>query len=209
MRLAGFLSLAALALAGCGGPAEPVWAPEAEVQRFAYSNGDPPSLTLFTVVNKDLEAGRHSGLMINGRERIMFDPAGSFRLPQAPERNDVIHGMNDRVLAVYIDYHARETFDVHIQEVEVTPEVAEMVAQAVKAYGAVPKAQCSLSITRILSKTPGFETIPVGYSPTRTMNAFGRIPGVTTRIVTDDDADDNHGVLFEAAQRPVPTVSDR
>ena len=195
------LGLAALALAGCGGPAEPVWAPDAEVQRRAYSHDGPAAITLFTVVNNDSGAGRHSGLMISGAERIMFDPAGSFHHPHAPERNDVHHGFDETVLKVYIDYHARETFDVLIQEIEVTPEAAARAARAAQSYGAVPKAQCALAIGRVLRQVPGFEDMPVGYLPNRLSRRFDRMAGVTTRTVTDDDADDNHGVLLVAAQR--------
>lgn len=194
------LAISGLALAGCGGPAEPIWAPDAEVQRRAYSDGGPPTITLFTVINNDSNAGRHSGLMISGSERIMFDPAGSFYHPHAPERNDVHHGFDETVLKVYIDYHARETFDVLIQEVEVTPEVAARAAQAAQSYGAVPKAQCSIAIGRVLRQVPGFEDMPVGYSPNALSRRFDEVPGVTRRTVTDDDADDNHGVLFVAAQ---------
>lgn len=189
-----------VALSGCGGPAEPLWAPEAEVQRRAYTASGPPTITLFTVINNDSNAGRHSGLMISGAERIMFDPAGSFYHPHAPERNDVHHGFDETVLKVYIDYHARETFDVLIQEIEVTPEVAAQAAQAAQSYGAVPKAQCSLAIGRVLRQVPGFESMPVGYSPNALSRRFAELPGVTTRTVTDDDADANHGVLFVAAQ---------
>lgn len=195
------MGLAALALVGCGGPAEPTWAPDAEVQRRAYTHDGPPTITLFTVVNNDSNAGRHSGLMISGNERIMFDPAGSFYHPHAPERNDVHHGFDETVLKVYIDYHARETFDVLIQEIEVTPEVAAIAAQAAQSYGAVPKAQCSIAIGRVLRQVPGFETMPVGYSPNALSRRLAELPGVTSRTVTDDDADDNHGVLFVAAQQ--------
>jgi hypothetical protein len=56
-----------------------------------------------------------------------------------------------------------------------------------------------LSTSRILSQLPGFESIPVTWSPNRISEAFGQLPGATYRRVTDDDADTNHGVLFEAA----------
>ena len=197
----GALIMAGIGLAGCGGPAEPTWAPDGEVQRRAYTHDGPATITLFTVINNDSNAGRHSGLMISGAERIMFDPAGSFHHPHAPERNDVHHGFDETVLKVYIDYHARESFDVLIQEIEVTPEVAARAAQAAQSYGAVPKAQCSLAIGRVLRQVPGFEDMPVGYSPNRLSRRFEERPGVTTRTVTDDDADDNHGVLFVAARQ--------
>ena len=185
-------------LAGCGGPAEPVWAPEDAVRKYAYRHAGPPELTLFTVVSTRNGSGGHSGLMINADQRILFDPAGTFGLPFTPERNDVHFGMTENAVKVYIDYHARETFDVVEQRLRVTPEQARIAARLVKEYGAVPKAQCSLSITRILRQVPGFENIPVTYLPNRTKDWFGALPGVTTRVIADDDADKNHNVLFEA-----------
>lgn len=195
---AAVLAVASLAvLAGCGG--EQVWAPDEEVTRALYYVEGPSKLTLFTVQSTRNGNGAHTGLMVSDTHRALFDPAGTFYFPGAPERNDVHFGMTDRVVAVYIDYHARETYDVVIQEVEVSPEVARQAMQLIQAYGAVPKAQCALSTSRILSQLPGFESIPVTWSPNRISDAFGELPGATYRRVTDDDADSNHGVLFEAA----------
>ena len=146
-------------------------------------------------------SGAHSGLLITTpRERILFDPAGTFKLPFTPERNDVHYGMTENAVKVYVDYHARETFDVIEQRIAVSPEQAEMVARLAKEYGAVPKAQCSLSITRILKQVPGFGSIPVGYFPKRASAWFETLPGVTTRRISDDDADKNHNVLLVARE---------
>ena len=194
----GFLLI--VLLAGCGGPSEPVWAPDEKIAQHTYRHSGPPEITLYTVLSKRNGSGAHSGLLINGVERVLFDPAGTFKLPFAPERNDVIHGMSDRALAVYIDYHARETFDVVEQRLIVTPAQAAAALRLAKAYGPVPKAQCSLSITRILSQIPGFEPIQVGYFPNAAMKAFGTLPGARTRTITDDDADKNHNVLIEASR---------
>ena len=193
-----WLLLIPIALVGCGGPAEPTWASQARVDAAYYSHGGPPKLTLFTVQSVRTGSGGHSGLMVSGDQRILFDPAGTFKHPLAPERNDVHFGITENVRKVYIDYHARETWNVLVQEVEVSPEVAAMVARAVQDYGAVPKAQCSLSTSRILSQIPGFQSLPVGYFPNRLAKAFGELPGVTETLITDDDADDNHGVLLQA-----------
>ena len=196
--LAALLSLAVLA--GCVGSAEPVWAPEAEVVSRRYVHDGPPTITLYTVQNAKNGSGGHSGLMINApSQRVLFDPAGTFRHPQAPERNDVHFGITENVRKVYVDYHARETFNVLVQEKVVSPEVAEMALRAAQSYGAVPKARCSRAITRVLSELPGFESMPVSWFPNQTARAFGRFPGVTTTVVTDDDADANHGVLLQAA----------
>lgn len=193
--------ISALVLTACGG-AEPKWASDEAVAQARYVHNGPPSLTLFTVTSTRDGSGAHSGLMINGSERIIFDPAGTWQHPRLPERNDVHFGMTPKMVSFYIDYHARETFDVYEQTIIVSPEVAALVAQKVKDYGAVPKAQCTTSITSILSGVPGFEGLPRTWFPKTLMEAFGELPGVTTRKYTDEDADDNHGVLLVQAGDP-------
>ena len=190
----------AAVLAACTGPAEPVWAPDDAVRAARYVHDGPPRVTLFTVINKRNGTGGHAGLMINGDERIMFDPAGTFSLPFVPERNDVHFGITERALAVYVDYHARETWDVRIQELDISAEQARMLAASAKAYGAVPKAQCALSVSRILKDVPGFESVGTTWYPMSLSADFAALPGVRTRLVTDDDADKNHNVLFEASR---------
>jgi len=192
--------VAMLTLAACG--AESKWATDEQVAQARYVHNGPPSVTLFTVLSTRDGSGAHSGLMINGTERIMFDPAGTWYHPQLPERNDVHFGMTLKMVAFYIDYHARETFDVIEQTVIVSPGVAELVAQRAKAYGAVPKAQCTKSISDILRDVPGFESLPSSWYPAKYMEAFAKLPGVTSRKITDSDADNNHGVLLVQASDP-------
>lgn len=191
--------VAALFLAACGG-AEPKWAPDDQVAAARYVHPGPPTVTLYTVLSTRDGSGAHAGLMVNSDQRIMFDPAGSWYHPNLPERNDVHFGMSPRMVDYYIDYHARETFDVVEQTLVVTPEIAALVAQRAKAYGAVPKAQCTVAISSILRGVPGFEGLPQTWFPKRLMEAFADLPGVTTRHITDDDAHDNHGVLLVQAQ---------
>jgi hypothetical protein len=193
---------ALLTLAACG--AEPIWAPDDRVAAARYVHEGPASITLFTVINNRSDAGAHSGLMINGSERIMFDPAGTWQHPRIPERNDVHYGITPRIVNFYIDYHARETFRVVEQTVLVSPGVAELVAQRAKAYGAVPKAQCANSITSILAGVPGFEAIRGTWYPNKLMEDFAKLPGVTSKVIRDEDADKNHGVLLvQAGQAPI------
>ena len=197
---AALTALALLFLIGCGGPAEPRWAPDDEILKYAYRDDGPTELRLYTVVSTRNGSGAHSGLLISTpRERILFDPAGTFKLPFAPERNDVHYGITPRALAVYIDYHARETYDVIEQRIPVTAAQADKIAQLAKAYGPVPKAQCSVAINRILQQVPGFEAMRITYFPNATRDQFALLPGVTTRVISDDDADKNHNVLFAAA----------
>jgi hypothetical protein len=198
------LALAAVtALTACGTTAEPVWAPDEDVARATYVHDGPPAITLYTVLATRDGSGAHAGLMINGSQRVMFDPAGTWRHPRLPERNDVHYGMTPRMVNFYIDYHARETFDVVEHTVEVTPEIAELVMARAKAYGAVPKAQCTIAISSILRDVPGFEDLPRTWFPKKLMEAFAEKPGVTARRITDDDADNNHGVLLVQAGDPL------
>ncbi len=181
-------------LAACG--AESKWAPDEDVQRAIYRHDGPASITLFTVISNRSNAGAHAGLMINGSQRILFDPAGTWWSPSIPERNDVHFGITPRVLSYYIDYHTRETYHTVMQTIEVSPEVAEAAIRAVQAHGAAPKAYCTQSITTILQALPGFERIKTTFYPKKAMQQFSRIPGVKEHTVYDDDADDNSGLLL-------------
>ncbi|QYK41849.1 MAG: hypothetical protein KF887_01505 [Paracoccaceae bacterium] len=194
------LALAALlALQACG-TAEPKWAPDADVAQARYVHSGPPSVTLYTVLSTRNGSGAHAGLMVNGSERVMFDPAGTWYHPRLPERNDVHFGVTPKMVSYYIDYHARETYDVVEQTVVVTPAIAELVMARAKAYGAVPKTQCAVAVSAILREVPGFESLPSTWFPKALMDGFGQLPGVTTRRYTDDDADKNHGVLLQQVQ---------
>ncbi len=186
-----------LSLAACG--AEPKWASDAEVARAIHVDDRPPSITLFTVLSNRSNGGAHSGLLINGSQRVLFDPAGTWHHPNLPERNDVHFGMNDKAVAFYIDYHARETFRVVEQTLYVTPAQADAAIRLAMAYGAVPKAQCTRSVSSILQGVPGLEDTPGTWYPAKLMKSFGKRPGVIERTITDSDADNNHGVLLVQA----------
>ncbi len=196
LRLA-FCLAALLGLAACG--AESIYAPEDQVQAARFVAGPPTYITLYTVINNNSGSGAHSAILVNGSERLIFDPAGTWHHPRLPERNDVHFGMTDKMIAFYIDYHARETYRVIEQQVFVSPEIAELVLRRVKDYGAVPKAMCTNATSSILRGVPGFESLPATWYPKKLSDAFGTLPGVTTKTITDDDDDNNHGVLLVQA----------
>lgn len=188
-----------LLLAACGGP-EPVWAPDDVVARAAVRHEGPPSVTLVTVISTENGSGAHTGLIVNGSQRVIFDPAGTFKHPGMPERNDVHYGLTDQRLEVYLDYHARITFYVVTQELVVSPEIAELVMNRAQAYGAVAKAHCTQSVSSILRGVPGFQSLPQTWYPVKLQEAFARLPGVVERKYTDDDGDDNRYVLYVDAE---------
>ena len=192
------IAIALTVVAGLSACAEKApYAPDEAVQAATFVAEGPPSVTLFTVINNRSGSGAHSGLMINASQRVMFDPAGSWYHPNLPERNDVHFGVTDRMVAYYVDYHARETFRVIQQTVPLSPAAAQQVMNNALAYGAVPPAQCTNSITKVLRDVPGLESLGGTWFPKRLMDEFADLPGVVEIVTTDADADDNHGVLLQ------------
>ncbi|WP_297768597.1 hypothetical protein [uncultured Roseovarius sp.] len=187
--------VAASTLAGCA--AESVWAPDEEVARAAYRHSGPPRLTMFTMLNNNNGSGAHTSLMINGSQRVIFDPAGSFNKgDHLPERNDVLYGITPAVADVYTRYHARKTYRVRIQQLDVSPEQAERAMQLAKANGPVPQAQCSLATSRILSELFPAQ-VGTSWLPRKTADAFATVPGVTEETLYEYDSDDNSNILAE------------
>lgn len=188
---------AAIGLAGC---AVETGASQEEIASRAYVHPEPPSLTLYTVRRVADGSGGHTGLLINGPQQVLFDPAGSFTIEGVPERGDVHYGFSPRIQSVYIDYHARESWDVIEQVVEVSPEVAALALQLAQQAGPVGPARCSISVAQILRELPGFEDIRPVWYPMKLKEQFGNRTLVSNHVYTDDDADDNHGVLIRATR---------
>ncbi|MEO1951212.1 hypothetical protein, partial [Thioclava sp.] len=126
-----------LLLAGCG--ADNIYASDAEVAKYRYVSDEPPSVTLYTVLSTNTGSGGHSSLLINGRERIIFDPAGTWNHPWAPERHDVHFGITEKMRKFYIDYHARESWYVRAQKLPITMAQADQLMARVERNGSVNK----------------------------------------------------------------------
>ncbi|RBI77034.1 hypothetical protein DQW77_03345 [Roseovarius sp. TE539] len=191
-----FLALCALAgLAGCA--AQTVESPPEEVARAAYTHDGPAKLTLYTMLNNRTGAGAHTSLMINGRQRVIFDPAGSFNQSKVvPESGDVLYGITPPVADVYTRYHARKTYHVRVQELEVSPEMADRAIAAAEAYGAVPSAQCSRSTSVILAGLYPGKVKPTWY-PRRLSEQFATLGEVRVSELYEYDSDDNSKVLAD------------
>ncbi|EAR50373.1 hypothetical protein OG2516_16691 [Oceanicola granulosus HTCC2516] len=183
------LAAPALALTGCGA-AEPVWAPDAFVAANTYVHPGPPMLTLFTMKNTGSDNGAHTGLMINASQRVIFDPAGTFGHETIPERNDVHFGITPRVEEYYQTYHARMTYYLLRQDLQVSPATAEAALRGVMAYGAVPKAKCTIATSEILGTLPELGGIRTVLFPDKLSDQFGRIPGVVESVRRENDSDD-------------------
>ena len=171
------------------------------MSRAAYRHDGPPALTLFTMINNRSGAGAHTSLMVNGSQRVVFDPAGSVRHSAVPERGDVLYGITPRIEDFYARAHARETFHVVIQRIEVSPEVAEKALQLVTTNGPVAQSRCTASTAAILRQLPGFESISGTWFPKNLSDQFGQLPGVTETKLFETDSDDKRKAIeaFEPA----------
>lgn len=142
------------------------------------------------MLNVGSDNGAHTSLLIDASHRVMFDPAGSFKQSRIPERNDVLFGMSPQIEQFYISYHARSTYYVVGQRIEVAPEVAERALILALSNGAVPKAGCTRATSRLLRQLPGFDGLRQTMFPDKLMQDFATLPGVTTREYREDDDDD-------------------
>ena len=170
-------------------------ATDAEIVAKAYRAPGPASLTIMTMVNNRSGSGGHTALMINASQRVIFDPAGSFVNDRVPEQNDVLYGVSPAVLAGYRSAHARSTYHIVSQTIEVTPEQAEIALQLAQQAGPVPRALCTTATTGLLQQVPGFEFIDQVMFPTRLMQQLeGRPDEATERYYEDDEGNILDGV---------------
>ncbi|NHF73620.1 hypothetical protein [Paracoccus xiamenensis] len=187
-----------LLLAACG--ADNKWASDEAVRTARYTSNTQPSISLMTVIGIPRGEGGHSALLINGSQTVIFDPAGSFEHPRAPERHDVLYGITPEMRNVYIDYHARnvagENYYVAVDTVPVSREVADAAIRAAEANGPANKAFCANATTAVLRQVPGFQGAPGGFSPIRMRNWFLTVPGVQSTRYDDADPRLVHGDLL-------------
>lgn len=202
-RRALLLGLGALAaLPACGTPS---WAPDEELALRRYRHPGASSLTLVTVRNSATRSGAHTALLISASERVLFDPAGTWTHPSIPERNDLLYGMSPEALDLYLSYHARESYFVQLQEIDVPAEVAEQAFALARVRGPVGMARCTIATAGILRELPGFEGLPATVHPAHLAHAFGRLPGVRERELHEDDPDDGRAEILRS-YTPLPAA---
>lgn len=180
--------LSLVALMGCEGSERnaPI-ASAIDIQTASYVSSKPPSVTLVTMVNESGDFGEHSGLLINASQQVLYDPAGTFRHSTSPNARDVNYGMHPAMVEYYKSYHARRGYYVVAQEVQLTPEQAELILQRAIAQGTTAKLRCGISVSSVLNGLPMFAEIPTTYYPGKIMRQFGEVPEVVTTYVYEDD----------------------
>lgn len=178
----------AVALAGCE-----VYAPASpgEIARARYVSPEPPSVTLISMVKASTGRSAHSALLINGSQRVLYDPAGTFTHPELPRAGDVHYGITPRFLDYYERYHARFSHFVESQTVEVDRATADAVLARAEAEGKTLKMLCAGSVTGALRGIPPFDEVGSTLFPEGIREDFAKIPGVTDSFVYEDDTGKN------------------
>ncbi|MEL6566273.1 MAG: hypothetical protein AAGK30_10865 [Pseudomonadota bacterium] len=194
-RAIGALGLCAVLL-GCAQPPAIPHASDERVASVAYRAPGPATITVLTMVNNRSGRGAHSAMMINGSQRVIFDPAGSFVNERVPEQDDVLYGVSPAVLAGYKSAHARLTFHVVSQTMEVTPEQAEIALRLAEQNGPVARAFCTNATTGLLRQVPGFGDIKQTFFPENLMRQIAARPGV----VEDRYYEDDEGTVIDGVE---------
>ena len=87
------------------------------------------------MVNTRSGRSAHAGLLINGSQQVLYDPAGTFTHPDLPRRGDVHYGMTPRYVDYYERYHARFDYFVEAQKVPVSRAAADQLIANAQARG--------------------------------------------------------------------------
>lgn len=192
--------VAALSACGSGRPTAPL----SEISAVRYTDPSPPSLTLITSIRTLAGVGAHSALMVNGAQRVIFDPAGSFRAtingrPAGPQRGDVIYGVTPAVLKAYIGFQSAPGFHVVTITIPVSAAEADLALRKVEHHGWVSMAFCADANSTLLTSLPGFKKLHTTMFPRAFMREVAKLPGVKirtyvsgVRVANDTARDQNH-----------------
>lgn len=188
MQRAFLAALVALALSGCEmyTPATPD-----EIARAIYVSPEEPSVTLVSMVNARSGRSAHSGLLINGSQQVLYDPAGTFTHPDLPRAGDIHYGMTPRFTDYYERYHARFDYFVEVQHVPVTRAEADQIIANAIARGQSLKMECALTTASVLRPVSPFTDVRTTFFPESLRKDFASLPGVETRYVYEDDIGQN------------------
>ncbi len=162
---------------------------EEDIKAAYYRAEGPPSLTLVTSINSRNNSGAHSALIINGDQRVVFDPAGSWTHPSVPENSDVLYGMTPEALAGYLGFQAGHPFYAVFQELDVSADIAAQAIAWAQTAKPVAQAACARSIS-ILLRDLGYTQIRQSWFPKALSRDFQTIPGVNTRLIFDPEPEE-------------------
>ena len=161
------------------------------IARAKYVSPDPPSVTLMSMVNEKSGKSEHAGILINGSQQVLYDPAGTFTHPELPRRGDVHYGMTPRYVDYYERYHARFDYFVEAQKVPVSRAAADQLIADAQAEGQQMKMTCSLAAADVLRPVPPFTAVRKSIFPEALRRDFQELPGVEDSYVYENDVGQN------------------
>jgi len=185
------LLFVAFFISACGYGTPDQFASQNAIKKYAYVSNEAPSLTLLTMVNNRTGRGGHSSLLINGSQVVLYDPAGRWKNPKAPERHDVVYGLTPQLQQRYKSFHARSTHHVVSEKIPVSLAVANQAIAASIVQGRAKDATCSINTTAVLNQLPGFEGVKSTYFPEKLMKRFAELDGVVTTSYYENDVGKN------------------
>lgn len=167
------LSLCALPLAACAGTFNRISSADAEAARSPWAGA--PEVILVTVTLEGL--GMHSGLVVAGSQRVVYDPAGGWDTPAPLEQGDLRYDMTPARMADYLGYHSRGGREVVLIRRPVPPPVADAAIAFAETRAPLPFGACAFGTSALLSRLPGFEPIVPMIGPRRLRSAFMQLDG--------------------------------
>jgi len=188
--LAAILLGSSLFVAGCASNSGT--AAVEEISAAQFSNPEPASISVITMVNSNSGFGEHSALLINGSQQVIYDPAGTFRHSQLPRRDDMVYGITPRFANYYNSYHARFGYHVQVQSMDISREQADQMIASAQARGHVGKLFCAAAISDVLNDYPQFSNIRDTFLPGGIMKRVAEIDAIDTLIIREDDIGQNY-----------------
>ena len=183
------LALAAASVLAGGEIYQPA-SPDA-IARARYVSPEPPAVTLMSMVNAKSGRSEHSGLLINGSQQVLYDPAGTFTHPDLPRRGDIHYGMTPRFVDYYERYHARFDYFVEAQKVPISRAAADQLIANAEAQGQSMKLTCGLDVADVLQPVPPFQGVRKSWFPQALRDDFEHIAGVQDSYVYENDVGQN------------------
>ncbi len=156
-----------------------------------FVSGEPPSLTIVNMKNVGSGASEHTGLLINGSEQVLFDPAGNFRHPRSPRAGDVHYGVTPVIFQAYNSFHARSDYYLTIQKLPMTLAQADALIARAQAQGPTRQMFCADTVASVLQDMPQFADVRRTMFPSAIERYFAQYPGVSTTTFYESDEGKN------------------
>ena len=146
-----------------------------------------------SMVNEKSGKSAHAGLLINGSQQVLYDPAGTFTHPDLPRKGDVHYGMTPRYVDYYERYHARFDYFVEAQKVPVTrADADQLIANAQAAGPADEDDLLARHRRRAAAGAAVHRRAGTSFFPEALRRDFEKIPGVEDSYVYENDVGQNN-----------------